>query len=76
MLGRLYWGQGYATEGVRAMMAHAPAVGFGGLEAYSFVDNPASARVLAKAGFVDRAWCDATIRSAAACARSAASSSG
>ena len=35
------------------MMAHAPAVGFGGLEAYSFVDNPASARVLAKAGFAD-----------------------
>jgi RimJ/RimL family protein N-acetyltransferase len=54
VLGRPFWGQGDATEGVRAMMAHAPAVGFGGLEAYSFIDNPASARVLAKAGFVDR----------------------
>jgi RimJ/RimL family protein N-acetyltransferase len=53
VLGRPFWGQGYATEGVRAMMAHAAAVGFGGLEAYSFVDNPASARVLAKAGFAD-----------------------
>jgi len=52
-LGRSFWGQGYATEGVRAMMAHAPAVGFGALEAYSFLDNPASARVLSKAGFVD-----------------------
>jgi RimJ/RimL family protein N-acetyltransferase len=53
VLGRPFWGQGYATEGVRAMMAHAAAVGFGGLEAYSFLDNPASARVLAKAGFAD-----------------------
>jgi RimJ/RimL family protein N-acetyltransferase len=53
VLGRRFWGQGYATEGVRAMIAHAPAVGFGGLEAYSFIDNLASARVLAKAGFAD-----------------------
>ena len=52
-LGRPFWGQGYATEAVRAMMAHAPAVGFRILEAYSFVDNAASARVLAKAGFVE-----------------------
>jgi RimJ/RimL family protein N-acetyltransferase len=53
VLGRPFWGRGYATESVRAMMAHALAVGFRGLEAYSFVDNPASARVLAKAGFAD-----------------------
>jgi RimJ/RimL family protein N-acetyltransferase len=53
VLGRAFWGQGFATEGVRAMMAHAPAAGFLGLEAYSFVDNPASARVLLKAGFSD-----------------------
>jgi RimJ/RimL family protein N-acetyltransferase len=53
VLGRAFWGRGYATEGVRAMMAHAPAAGFLGLEAYSFVDNPASARVLLKAGFSD-----------------------
>ena len=53
VLGRQFWGRGYATESVRAMMAHARAVGFRGLEAYSFLDNPASARVLAKAGFTD-----------------------
>jgi RimJ/RimL family protein N-acetyltransferase len=53
VLGRPFWGRGYATEGVRAMMTHAPAVGFRGLEAYSFIDNPASARVLLKAGFAD-----------------------
>lgn len=53
VLGRPFWGQGYATEGVRAMMIHAAKVGFDGLEAYSFVDNPASARVLGKAGFAD-----------------------
>jgi len=53
VLGRPFWGQGYATEAVRAMMAHAAAIGFAGLEAYSFLDNPASARVLAKAGFID-----------------------
>jgi RimJ/RimL family protein N-acetyltransferase len=53
VLGRAFWGRGYATEGVCAMMAHAPATGFLGLEAYSFVDNPASARVLLKAGFSD-----------------------
>jgi RimJ/RimL family protein N-acetyltransferase len=53
VLGRAFWRRGYATESVRAMMAHARVVGLGGLEAYSFVDNPASARVLAKAGFTD-----------------------
>ena len=52
-LGRRFWGRGYATEGVRAMLAQAARVGFRALEAYSFVDNPASARVLAKAGFVE-----------------------
>jgi ribosomal-protein-alanine N-acetyltransferase len=50
-LGRLHWGQGYATEAVRAMIAHARQVGFARLEAFSFVENPASARVLEKAGF-------------------------
>jgi RimJ/RimL family protein N-acetyltransferase len=51
VLGRAFWGRGYATEAVRAMMAHAPSTGFLGLDAYSFIDNPASARVLLKAGF-------------------------
>lgn len=51
-LGRAHWGRGYATKAVRAMIGHAHGVGFAGLEAFSFVENPASARVLEKAGFV------------------------
>jgi RimJ/RimL family protein N-acetyltransferase len=52
-LGRRYWGQGYATEGVRAMIEHARTLGLDALEAYTFLENPASARVLDKAGFAD-----------------------
>jgi ribosomal-protein-alanine N-acetyltransferase len=52
-LGRAYWGRGYATEAVGAMLDHARTLGLRRLEAYSFVDNPASARVLEKAGFTD-----------------------
>jgi [ribosomal protein S5]-alanine N-acetyltransferase len=52
-LGRAYWGRGYATEAVGAMLDHARSIGLRRLEAYSFVDNPASARVLEKAGFVN-----------------------
>jgi RimJ/RimL family protein N-acetyltransferase len=52
-LGRRFWGRGYATEGVRAMLAHAAAVGYRTLEAFSFVENPASVRVLEKAGFAE-----------------------
>ena len=51
-LGRPWWGQGYATEAARAVVRH----GFGnrrlpGFSSAHFVDNPASARVLAKLGF-------------------------
>jgi RimJ/RimL family protein N-acetyltransferase len=52
-LGRAYWGQGYATEGVLAMIEHARALGLKALEAFTFIENPASARVLRKAGFAD-----------------------
>jgi RimJ/RimL family protein N-acetyltransferase len=52
-LGRAYWGRGYATEAVCAMLDHASTLGLRRLDAYSFVDNPASARVLEKAGFAD-----------------------
>jgi RimJ/RimL family protein N-acetyltransferase len=52
-LGRAYWGQGYATEGVLAMIEHARALGLKALEAFTFIENPASARVLGKAGFTD-----------------------
>jgi RimJ/RimL family protein N-acetyltransferase len=52
-LGRPYWGQGYATEGVLAMVEYARMLGLRALEAFTFVENPASARVLSKAGFTD-----------------------
>ena len=51
VLGRAFWGQGYATEATLAMIEVARGLGLGGLQAYSFVENPASARVLEKAGF-------------------------
>lgn len=49
--GRAYWGRGYATEAVVAMSGHARARGLSWIEAFSFLENPASARVLEKAGF-------------------------
>jgi RimJ/RimL family protein N-acetyltransferase len=52
-LGRPYWGRGYATEGVLAMIEYARDRGLRALEAFTFIENPASARVLDKAGFVD-----------------------
>ena len=52
-LGRAHWGHGYATEGVLAMIEHARMLGLQALEAFTFVENPASARVLSKAGFAD-----------------------
>jgi len=52
-IGKPYWGHGYATEAVRALIAHAfDADGFGYLRAGHFSDNPASARVIEKLGFV------------------------
>jgi RimJ/RimL family protein N-acetyltransferase len=47
--GRPYWGRGFATEVLSAFVAEAAALGE--LRAGHFVDNPASGRVLAKAGF-------------------------
>lgn len=47
--GRAFWGRGYATEAVQAFVAKAQALG--PLQAGHFVDNPASGRVLEKAGF-------------------------
>jgi RimJ/RimL family protein N-acetyltransferase len=52
-LGRRFWGCGYATEAVSAVADLAREVGAGRLDAYTFVENPASARVLEKAGFSD-----------------------
>jgi ribosomal-protein-alanine N-acetyltransferase len=52
-IGKPYWGQGYATEAVQALIAHAfDADGFDYLLAGHFTDNPASERVIRKLGFV------------------------
>jgi RimJ/RimL family protein N-acetyltransferase len=47
--GRPFWGQGFATETARGFVAEARALGV--LTAGHFIDNPASGRVLEKAGF-------------------------
>lgn len=52
-IGKPYWGHGYATEAVGALIAHAfDADGFAYLKAGHFADNPASERVLRKLGFM------------------------
>jgi RimJ/RimL family protein N-acetyltransferase len=50
-LGRPYWGRGYATEAAAALADFAGDLGHGPVTANHFVDNPASGRVLQKAGF-------------------------
>jgi RimJ/RimL family protein N-acetyltransferase len=47
--GRPYWGMGLATEALTGFVAEAKRLGE--LRAGHFIDNPASGRVLAKAGF-------------------------
>ena len=52
-IGKPFWDNGYATEAVSALIAHAfDADGFDYLLAGYFSDNPASARVIEKLGFV------------------------
>lgn len=51
-IGRPYRGQGYATEAIGCVVAYAVEIGVPRLHADTFPDNPASARVLTKAGFV------------------------
>ena len=51
-IGKPYWGLGYATEAVRALIAHAlDADGFAYLKAGHFAENSASQTVLRKLGF-------------------------
>ncbi|MCG8507985.1 MAG: GNAT family N-acetyltransferase [Rhodospirillales bacterium] len=52
-IGRPFWGRGYATEAVRAIVDHVWDLGIGSIEACTFKTNPASARVLEKCGFED-----------------------
>ncbi len=50
-IGRAYWGQGYASEAVAAAMRHAfGALAINRVHAACLTRNPASARVLEKAG--------------------------
>ncbi|MBU6373893.1 MAG: GNAT family N-acetyltransferase [Alphaproteobacteria bacterium] len=51
-VGRDWWGHGYATEAAAAVTRYMEANGATHLEAGHFLDNPASGRVLEKAGFV------------------------
>ncbi|WP_232823060.1 GNAT family N-acetyltransferase [Oceanibium sediminis] len=50
-LGEPFWAAGLATEAVEAVVAHAHDAGVPLLRGEVFQDNPASARVLSKAGF-------------------------
>jgi len=50
-VGRPFWNMGFATEAARAVAAEARA-SLGALDASHYIDNPASGRVLQKAGFV------------------------
>jgi RimJ/RimL family protein N-acetyltransferase len=53
-IGRPYWNQGYATEALRMIIDQVRGLGAKGLQAETFPENPASARVLGKCGFQDR----------------------
>ena len=50
-IARDHWGRGFATEAVRAVLAVARGLGHRRIVASHFLDNPASGRVLEKAGF-------------------------
>ncbi|MEM6494512.1 MAG: GNAT family N-acetyltransferase [Pseudomonadota bacterium] len=50
-IARDHWGNGYATEAGRAVLAIARTLGYERVEAMHFLDNPASGRVLEKLGF-------------------------
>lgn len=50
-ISKYHWGQGYATEALEAVLDHAHTLGHKRIVATHFADNPASARILHKAGF-------------------------
>ena len=51
-IGRPHWRQGYATEALMGLIEYARWLGIHTLRADTFPNNPASARVLTKAGFI------------------------
>ncbi len=51
-IARKWWGRGFATEAVRSVLRIAATLGYQQIAARHAVDNPASGRVLRKAGFV------------------------
>jgi RimJ/RimL family protein N-acetyltransferase len=51
-LAERHWGQGYASEAARAMLAMARTIGHRRIGAHHFADNPASGRVLRRLGFI------------------------
>lgn len=63
-IGRPYWGQGYVTEAVRAVIKFARSPGYTKMKAETLPNNPASARVLEKVGFrkVGNAMVDTPLR--------------
>lgn len=52
-LGEPFWGQGYATEAGRAVVAAARAAGYPALRARALLTNSASRHVLGKLGFIE-----------------------
>lgn len=50
-IGRPHWNRGYATEAVLGLIEYARWLGIPALQADTFPNNPASSRVLTKAGF-------------------------
>lgn len=51
-IGKPFRGRGFATEAIRLLLVHLRAAGVTKVQAQVFVENPASARVLQKSGFV------------------------
>ena len=49
-LGRDYWGNGYMTEALTAVLRHLFSLGYNRVEANHYIENPASGRVMEKAG--------------------------
>jgi len=49
-LSRDYWGNGYMTEALQTVIQHLFSLGYNRIEANHYIENPASGRVMEKAG--------------------------